>query len=91
MMANIEYREGGRWFLRVGDPESGLHVNAALVRAGLARVDKPRFTPEAAVPLILSLSPSASGNSLISLDREITGRTRTPLCSYLNAAWQRLS
>jgi staphylococcal nuclease domain-containing protein 1 len=42
MAANVEYREGPRYYVTVGDPSSGLHVNAALLRAGLARLNLPR-------------------------------------------------
>jgi len=43
MMANIEYKNTeNSLFLSLGDRESQVHVNAALVRAGLARVKKPR-------------------------------------------------
>eukprot|EP01114_Cavostelium_apophysatum_P017323 TRINITY_DN511_c0_g1_i1.p1 TRINITY_DN511_c0_g1~~TRINITY_DN511_c0_g1_i1.p1 ORF type:complete len:1076 (-),score=417.04 TRINITY_DN511_c0_g1_i1:108-3335(-) len=43
MMANIEYRDdNGHIYLSLGDRDSGVHVNAALVRAGLALVKKPR-------------------------------------------------
>ena len=38
MMANIEYRDGNRMFVSIGDPVTHVHVNASLVRAGLARV-----------------------------------------------------
>lgn len=43
MMANIERRDlEGVLHLSLGDRESQVHVNAALLRAGLARVDKVR-------------------------------------------------
>jgi len=46
MMANIERKErpadGGRLHLSLGDRESQVLVNAALLRAGLARVDRVR-------------------------------------------------
>jgi len=47
MMANVEYRENAKrenevLHLSLGDRESQVHVNAALVRAGLARVEKIR-------------------------------------------------
>jgi len=47
MMANVEYRENARrdneiLHLSLGDRESQVHVNAALVRAGLARVERAR-------------------------------------------------
>ncbi len=43
MMANVEYRgDNGRLYLSLGDRESQVHVNAALLRAGLARVEKLR-------------------------------------------------
>jgi len=42
MVANVEYRDGGALFLSVGDRESQVHVNAALLRAGLARVENIR-------------------------------------------------
>lgn len=38
MMAHIEYRDGARMFVTIGDPVTHVHVNASLVRAGLARV-----------------------------------------------------
>jgi len=39
MWGNIEYRDhDGRLFLSLGDPQSQVHVNAALVHAGFARV-----------------------------------------------------
>jgi len=42
MMAHIEYREGDSLFLSLGDRESQVHVNAALLRAGLGRVERVR-------------------------------------------------
>lgn len=42
MMANIEYRDGNRMFVSIGDPVTHVHVNASLVRAGLARVLRKR-------------------------------------------------
>jgi len=43
MMANVEKREqNGTLHLSIGDRESQVHVNAALLRAGLARVERIR-------------------------------------------------
>jgi staphylococcal nuclease domain-containing protein 1 len=43
MMANVEYRgDNGKLYLSLGDRESQVHVNAALLRAGLARVERLR-------------------------------------------------
>lgn len=42
MYANIEYDNSGILYLSLGDRESQVHVNAALLRAGLARVQKQR-------------------------------------------------
>jgi len=42
MLANVEYREEQKLFLSLGDRESQVHVNAALLRAGLARVKNIR-------------------------------------------------
>jgi len=39
MVANLEYKDGSRWFLSLGDRESQVMVNAAILRAGLGRVD----------------------------------------------------
>jgi len=45
LMASVEYRDEGKMHLTLGDAESGVHINASLIRAGLARVDrrKKRF------------------------------------------------
>jgi len=40
MMANVEFRDSGRLYLSLGDPDSNVHVNAAMIRAGLARLDR---------------------------------------------------
>jgi len=40
MFASIEYQEKDRLFLSLGDRDSQIHVNAALLRSGLARIDK---------------------------------------------------
>jgi len=42
MMANLEYKDADRFFLSLVDRESQVFVNAALLRAGLARVEKVR-------------------------------------------------
>jgi len=44
MMANVEYRgsDNNKLYLSLGDRESQVHVNAALLRAGLARVERLR-------------------------------------------------
>jgi len=42
MMANVEKREGTTLYLSLGDRESQVHVNAALLRAGLAKVERVR-------------------------------------------------
>jgi len=42
MMAHIEYKEADSLYLSLGDRESQVHVNAALLRAGLARVERVR-------------------------------------------------
>jgi len=42
MMANVEFRDGDVLYLSLGDRESQVHVNAALLRAGLGRVEKVR-------------------------------------------------
>jgi len=42
MMANVEYTDGNQLYLSLGDRESQVHVNGALVRAGLAKVEKIR-------------------------------------------------
>jgi len=43
MLANVEYRDAeGRAFLSLGDKDNQVHVNAALLRAGLARVERVR-------------------------------------------------
>jgi len=42
VVANVEYRENDKLFLSLGERESGVHVNGALVKAGLARVEKLR-------------------------------------------------
>jgi len=42
MMANIEFKDGNTLYLNLGDRESQVHVNAAIVRAGLARVERVR-------------------------------------------------
>jgi len=40
MFAHVEYTEGNKYYLSVGEPNSGVLVNAALVKAGLAQLDK---------------------------------------------------
>jgi len=42
MFANIEYRDKNHLFLGLGDRDSQIHVNAALLRSGLARVEKSK-------------------------------------------------
>jgi len=42
MMANIERRDGNTVYLSLGDRDSKVHVNAALLRAGLAKVERVR-------------------------------------------------
>jgi len=42
LMASVEYREEGTIYLTLGDPESGIHINASLIRAGVARLDRRR-------------------------------------------------
>eukprot|EP01116_Phalansterium_solitarium_P001294 TRINITY_DN1108_c0_g1_i1.p1 TRINITY_DN1108_c0_g1~~TRINITY_DN1108_c0_g1_i1.p1 ORF type:complete len:918 (+),score=421.64 TRINITY_DN1108_c0_g1_i1:113-2866(+) len=42
VVANVEYRVDETLFLSLGDRESGVHINGALVKAGLARVEKLR-------------------------------------------------
>jgi staphylococcal nuclease domain-containing protein 1 len=42
MMANLEYKDTDRVFLSLVDRESQVFVNAALLRAGLARVERVR-------------------------------------------------
>jgi len=42
MMANVEKRENNIFYLSLGDRESQVHVNAALLRAGLAKVERVR-------------------------------------------------
>jgi len=42
VMANVESKEGNLLYLSIGDRESGVHVNAALLRQGFARVEKVR-------------------------------------------------
>lgn len=42
MMANVEKRDGEVLHLSLGDREYKVHVNAALLRAGLAKVDRIR-------------------------------------------------
>jgi len=42
LLANVEYRDAGKMYLSLGDRDSQVHVNAALVRAGLARVERVR-------------------------------------------------
>lgn len=59
MMANTEYRDShsGALYLSLGDRESQVHVNAALVRAGLAKVKRPReymSKPKAAVDQLVN-------------------------------------
>jgi len=43
MMASLEYKDNDRLFLSLIDRESQVFVNAAMLRAGYARVEKPRF------------------------------------------------
>lgn len=38
--ANIEYRDGETLYLSIGDRQSDVHVNAAILRAGLGRVER---------------------------------------------------
>jgi staphylococcal nuclease domain-containing protein 1 len=40
LVAEVIYRDNGIPYLGLGHPESSIHVNAAIVRAGLARVDR---------------------------------------------------
>jgi len=42
MMANVERKDGSTLYLSLGDRESQVHVNAALLRAGLAKVERVR-------------------------------------------------
>jgi len=42
LLANVEYRDGGRMYLSLGDRDSQVHVTAALVRGGLAKVERVR-------------------------------------------------
>jgi len=42
LLANVEYRDAGKMYLSLGDRDSQVHVNAALVRAGLAKVERVR-------------------------------------------------
>jgi len=42
VMANVEFKDGNVFYLSLGDRESGVHVNAALLRQGLARVERVR-------------------------------------------------
>jgi len=42
LLANVEYRDAGRMYLSLGDRDSQVHVNAALVRGGLAKVERVR-------------------------------------------------
>jgi len=55
IMANIEYRDGHKLYLSVGDPASHVHVNASLIRAGLAKVSVPRFARRGDSKLIAKL------------------------------------
>jgi len=50
MFAHVEYTEGSKYYLSVGELSTGVLVNAALVKAGLAQVSKqrPRDGPAAA-------------------------------------------
>jgi hypothetical protein len=42
MLANVEYRANNALYVSLGDRDSLVLVNAALLRAGLARVEKMR-------------------------------------------------
>lgn len=42
VVANIEYRDDNKLYLSLGERETGVHVNGALVKAGLAKVEKLR-------------------------------------------------
>jgi len=42
MMANVEFRDGNTIYLSLGDRDSQTYVNTAIVRAGLARVERVR-------------------------------------------------
>ena len=42
LFAHVEYTEGNKYFLSLGELSSGVLVNAALVKAGLAQVDKQK-------------------------------------------------
>jgi len=42
MVANVQYREGPVAHLVLGDPDTQVHVNAALLRAGLAILPRTR-------------------------------------------------
>jgi len=52
LYGSIESKEKDRLFLTLGDPESQFLVNAALVKNGLARVDK---TANPAIPIVAKL------------------------------------
>jgi len=45
IMASVEHRDANLLYLCLGDRESQIHVNAALLRAGLARIEKIRGKP----------------------------------------------
>jgi len=53
LTASVEFRDGAKLYVALADPESHLHVNSALVKAGLARVDKRHRRQKS--PLFLTL------------------------------------
>jgi len=56
MFANVEYRDpDGKMHLSLGDAQSGVHVNAVLVNAGLARVHKREVKFRRATHLVAKL------------------------------------
>jgi len=56
MLANVEYRDNeGRMYMSIGDAQSRVHVNAALVNAGLARVNKRYVKYQRATHLVEKL------------------------------------
>jgi staphylococcal nuclease domain-containing protein 1 len=54
MVANVQWREGNVAYLVLGDPETQVHINAAMLRAGLATM--PRGSgPRGGSPLVCFL------------------------------------
>lgn len=67
MVANVQWREGPIAYLVLGDPETQVHVNAALLRAGLATIPRTSFRDRSALVQKLREQEAAARTSRVNL------------------------